>query len=289
MQIYLNGNIIDSTEAKVSVFDRGYLFGEGLFETFRSYDGGIPFLEKHINRMEWSATFIGLPFPHPGEIKEAVSDTLKANDLKNARIKMVLTGMNEGSSPRLLTDQADINFVVIAEKFSPYSDQEYDEGVSLALIHSIKNDPVPTSTMKTVNYMTKLIAQKEYSEKSCFDGILFNALGYVTETAAANIYWVRDNIVHTPPTNEGLLLGVTREIVTDILKEEMIEFKETLIQEKDLKKLNEIFITNSLIEIMPVTSIGEDSVGNGEPGKLTQKLTQLYQERLNEEIKRLKT
>ena len=125
MKIFLNGKIVDALEAKVSVFDRSYLFGEGLFETLRSYDGVLPFLDKHLARMEWSATFLGLPFPHPQEIKKWILDLLAENKLSNARIKIILSATNEGIKPQLATSQTPVNLVILMEKFQPLAHSHY--------------------------------------------------------------------------------------------------------------------------------------------------------------------
>ena len=145
MKIYINGKIVDEAEAKISVFDRSYLFGDGLFETLRSYDGKLPFLDKHLRRMQWGATFMGLPFPHPKEIEEAILETLKANKLekssvKDVRVRIMLSGINKGLKPNPLTDDTPVNLVVVCEKFIPLPAQNYEKGVSLIMVHSAKNE-----------------------------------------------------------------------------------------------------------------------------------------------------
>src|SRR3989338_11633832 len=125
MKIYINGKIVDQSEAKISVFDRSYLFGEGLFETFRSYDGALPFLDKHLARLEWSATFLGLPFPHPKEIKKAIAALLAENKLLDARIKIILSTVNDGIKPQLITPQTPVNLVILMEKFNPLPAPDY--------------------------------------------------------------------------------------------------------------------------------------------------------------------
>lgn len=284
MKIYFNGNIIEAKDARVSVFDRGYLFGEGLFETFRSYQGKLPFIDKHFGRMEWGASFIGLPFPHPSEILKAVKDLLKANQLKDARIRVLLSGMNEGLRPTLLTENTPVNLMIAVEPFKPLSDEEYEEGVELAVVHEIKNDPPPAANIKSSSRITKMIALREIEEKSCFDGILLSAEGYVTETTRANIFWVEKDCVCTPPVSVGILPGVTREIVIALAKDNGMLFKEKCIKAESLSYVTEMFLTGSTLEVMPVASLDGNPIGNGTRGSITRQLQELYQERIKEEL-----
>lgn len=285
MKIYMNGKIVDESEAKISVFDRGYLFGEGLFETLRSYNGVIPFLKDHLDRMEWSSTFLGIPFPHPETIKRGINEILKTNNLSDARIKILLSTINKGMRPSVNTDETEINLVILSEAFEPLEDDDYDNGVAVAVIHSIKNDPPPASNIKAMNYLTKIIARKEFEEKSAFDGILLNSLGYVTETASANIFWYDGKKFHTPPVEAGLLPGITRNQVIKLIKDNGFLFSESLITEEELLKVREVFLTNSTIEVIPVTEINEEKIGDGVPGKMTEQVIAWYKEKLENEIK----
>ncbi len=285
MKIYLNGKLVDEAEAKISVFDRGYLFGEGLFETFRSYDGKLPFLDKHLERMEWSSTFLGIPFPHPAHLRKGVSDLLEANKIKNARIKILISALNKGLRPSVLEEDNEINTVILCEPFLPWPDEKYEQGIDLTFIHSVKNDPPPASTVKAMNYLTKMIARREIAEKKTFDGILLTANGFVAETTSSNIFWVSGKKIHTPPTSLGLLPGVTRQIVINLIKEEGMEFSEQAITEEDLEKVSEIFLTGSTLEIMPVTQLAGADVGNGKPGNITQKIMEVYKDFLEDELK----
>ncbi|MBI4411761.1 MAG: aminotransferase class IV [Deltaproteobacteria bacterium] len=284
MKIYLNGQIIDESEAKVSVFDRSFLFGEGLYETFRSYDGKIPFLDRHLRRMEWSATFVGLPFPHPQEIREAVASLLTTNKIDNARIKILLSGINKGAIPSRLSDVTPVNLVIFCEPFKPWPASDYEKGVILSFIHSVKNEAAPTSNLKTRSLASRMLARQEFAERGTFDGVLFNTAGFATETTASNIFWVSDDAIHTPPTEAGLLLGITREVLLEVFKEKQVAFRESLINEEGLKNVAEVFITGSTLEIMPVVRLGDKQVGNGKAGPVTRRVQQLYRERLKQEI-----
>lgn len=277
MKIYLNGKIVDESEAKVSVFDRSYLFGDGLFETLRSYDGKLPFLERHLNRMEWGATFMGLPFPHPKEIEEGIVQTLQANKLENARIRIMLSGVNQGLKPDLVSEEVTLNLVIVCEKFIPLPTENYEKGISLITVRSVKNEPAPVSNVKSASRATKMMARREIDEKKSFDGILLNSEDFVAETTASNIFWVIGKQIYTPPPTVGLLQGVTRDIVIELLKNEGITVKESFILPDEIAKVDEIFLTGSIIEVLPVTRLDLNKIGNGKPGSITQKVQTLYQ------------
>lgn len=285
MKVSINGNIVDPSEAKISIFDRGYLFGEGLFETLRSYKKKVPFLDKHLARMEWGATFINIPFVHPKEIEKSIYQILETSQYDQARIKIVLTGMNaQTSKPQLPTEDMAVNCVIICEKFVPLDDEDYDEGVELCVLHSIKNDPAPAANLKSTSWLTKMVARRELSEKSAFDGILLDALGNVTETTSGNIFWVKNKVLYTPPVSLGLLPGITRQVIIDLAKEAGIDFKEKMIQPDELMSANEVFMTNSTCEVLPVTVIDVAAIGDGVVGPVTTDLAVAYQERIQEEI-----
>lgn len=283
MKIYLNGEIVDEKEAKISVFDRAYLFGEGLFETFRSYNGSLPFLDRHLKRMEWSAAFLGLPCPDPETIKKGIRDLLQINNLKDARIKILLSGINQEMKPQLTTDHTTINLLIFVESFVPWPVKDYKTGVTLCMIRSVRNNPSPVSNMKTMNALPKIIARREFMERDCFDGILLNAEGFVTEATSANIFWVKNELLLTPHSNAGLLNGITRNVLLEIFKNEKIPFKETFAKAEELDHADEIFITGSTLEIMPVTQLGDKKTGNGKPGPVTCKIRELYQRCLERE------
>ena len=285
MKVSVNGKIVEEKEASLSVLDRGYLFGEGLFETFRSYDGVLPFLDRHLKRMEWGTAFVGPPFPHPNELTSAVKELLKANNLPNGRVRIILSGKNaSGFRPLVPTAETEVTVVIGCEKFAPRSDEEYENGVSLSVVHSVKNSPPPVSNIKSLSSLEKMIARREFFEKDSFDGILLSAEGHVTETTSSNIFWVSGGKLFTSPAAIGLLPGVTREIVIEIARGEGIEFEERVIDPEGLKKSSEVFLTGSTLEVMPVTEIDGDPIGGGRPGKLTRQLQQLYSQRLKEEM-----
>lgn len=276
MKIYLNGKILESKDAAISVFDRGYLFGEGLFETFRSYDGKVPFITKHLDRMEWSSTFIGIPFPHPEEIKKAVQEVLQANQLADARIKVVLTAQGDSFKPAAPTDDMNVNLLVSAEILAELPQAYYKKGVGIIFVHSVMGEVSPITHIKSTSWGSKMVARREVEEKGAFEGVFINPKGFVTEGTVTNLFWVKEGTLFTVPQNEGLLGGVTRGLVLELAKKNHIPFKELPTTPADLKKSDEIFLTNSLYEILPVTLIEEEEAGKGKVGPLTLQLIELY-------------
>ncbi|MBX7147882.1 aminotransferase class IV [bacterium] len=283
MHISINGKIVDPKDATISVLNRGFLFGEGLFETLRSYKGKIPFLEKHLNRMEWGTTFIGIPFPHAAGIRKSVEDLLKKSELQDARIKIILSSVGETFTASLPTDELESNLVIFVDAVKPLSPSEYKDGVELVFIHSVFNDLPPVSSMKSLSWVSKMAARRELLERDAYDGIMMNEKGQVCETTIGNIFWVKKGVLFTPPQAVGLLGGITRHEVMDIAKKEGIEVREGIITEAELKTVDEVFMTNSLIEVLPVTKIDEEPIASGKPGKITKELMEGYKKRVEAE------
>jgi branched-subunit amino acid aminotransferase/4-amino-4-deoxychorismate lyase len=281
MKIYLNGEIINQTEAKISVLDRSYLFGEGLFETLRSYDGKIPFLDKHLERMEWASAFVGINFHHPVEIRNGIKDLLEENKLKEARIKIILSMEGDSFKPVDSNEDFKTNLVISTEEFTPFDEDLYEKGVSLIALNSVKNEGAPVSTLKSTSWLTKIIAAREINEKKKFDGIMLNHKGQITEATKSNLFWIKDEIFYTAPTNLGVLPGITRDIVIEEIKDLGFEFKEKIIELDELLKADEVFLTSSTMEVMPVGEIDDQEFDSS---NLTQKIKLAYQERVQEEL-----
>ena len=170
------------------------------------------------------------------------------------------------------------------KKFNPLPAPDYEKGGALITIHSARNEPPPVSNIKTTSYACKMIARREFMERDVYDGILLDTGGFVTETTSANIFWVQNEVVFTPSLSSGLLGGITRQIIGEILKAQKIDFKEQTTTPEELKNKSEVFISGSTIEIMPVTMIDEKKIGNGKPGPMTQKIRSFYKKRIKDEI-----
>lgn len=284
MKAWHKGKYLTDKEVVISPLNRGFLFGEGLFETVRSYGDKIPFLDKHLARMEWSSTYIGIPFIHPREISDAAAGLVKG-ETKDQRVKIILTIENPSSTrPLLPDDEMPVDLLIISEPFEPLGKKDYEDGVDLITVRSVKNDPPPASNIKSLSWLTKMIARRELMEKSAYDGIMLAADGYVTETTTSNLFWVVKGQVFTSPVAQGLLPGITRKIVMDLATDAGLKVSETLIRPEQLLEADEVFLTNSTHEVIPVSSIDEKSIGEGSAGKVTTRLAQAYKARIQDEI-----
>ena len=184
----------------------------------------------------------------------------------------------------MVGDGLTINLVIICDDYRAYAKMDYEKGVDLAMLHSIRSDVAPTSTIKSTSWISKMIARREFLERDVFDGILMDAHGFITECTMGNLFWVQSEKIYTTPVSIGLLSGITRQLVIDLVKENGYEFKEKIIKPNELLKADEIFMTNSLVEVLPVCEIDGEAIGNGEVGAMTKILMQAYKDRIDEEI-----
>lgn len=274
---FINNEYVAENEAKISIFDRSYLFGEGLFESFRSYGNGkIPLLQKHLNRLEWSCTFLGLPYPMLN-FKDICQTLLKKNNLKDARFKIVVS-QNESLEGSDLSEQSNITIFCL-----PLVEKNIPQTYKLKTLSTLVNDALPLSSVKTTNYLVKAMGRKEAKEFGCDDGILLNHKGFVTEGTSTNIFWIdKDNKLHTVLPEQGLLPGVMKQTVLDLLKEKNLKIKESLIKPDELSSSREVFVTNSLIGIKPVVEIDGRKISGGECGPVTEMISELWTNQLKE-------
>jgi branched-subunit amino acid aminotransferase/4-amino-4-deoxychorismate lyase len=257
--IYLNDTFVEDTQAKISVHDRSFLFGEGLFETFVSMDGKIPFLKDHLNRLEWSCTHLGFSLPEKINFSEICQELLKKNNFKNSRFKIVLSSQN---------------CVVFCE---PHDDKEIPPTYRLKIIKNRANDALPLSALKTTNYLTKISARADAKEAGFDDGILSNAKGQATETTTGNIFWVDKNgLLFTIMSECGLLDGITKKNLLKLFQEKGLKIKESMITAEELSNQREVFVTNSVIGIKPVVQIDKRQISGGEAGPITAMIQDLW-------------
>lgn len=302
--IYLNGTFIEDAQAQISVYDRSYLFGEGLFETFISVDGKIPFLTDHLNRLEWSCTHLSLEFPTEANFSEICRQLLKKNDLKNARFKILLsrTGIAPSSQIKVKLESTALsehranqnsidasnavftqNCVVFCE---PHDDKKIPSVYHLKTIKNIQNDALPLAALKSTNYLTKLLARSEAHDSGFDDGILVNSKGQVTETTTANIFWVdKDGALWTIMGDRGLLDGITKKNLIALIRDKGLKIRDGVVTPQELSNQREIFVTNSVIGIKPVSQIDQRQISGGEAGPVTGMLQDLWKNHLVEFIK----
>lgn len=268
--IYLNGDIVPEATAKIPVTDRAYLFGEGLFESFRSHDGKIPLLSDHLNRLEWSATFLNLPYPGDIDFAEVCGALLAKNGLKDARFKIILSRTDDAES----TANVLISCRALHAVPSLYK---------LKTVKNYINDAPPIAAIKTTSYLVKTLSRAEARESGCDDAILLNAAGFVTEATTGNLFWIDEKgVLKTVPEAQGLLRGVVRTGLLDLLKCKGIAWREEPIRPEELSNMKEVFLTNSVLGIKPVVQIDGRKISGGETGAVTQMLIELWETRLKE-------
>lgn len=276
--VYLNGALVPRGEARISPFDRGFLYGYGLFETMRSYGGCIFSLDRHLARMMRSAEKLGLAaLLDPAELEQAVQKTLKANKLSDARIRLTVSA-GEGERGLAPPKKGTLTIMVVAEKLALPSPQVYEEGIRTAIVSARRNSQSPLSRIKSLNYLDGLIAHSEAVAAGADEAILLNERGFVAECSTSNIFLVVERQLLTPSEESGILPGITREVVLELAQGLGIAAVAGEIPVADLLGADEAFLTNSIIEVMPITEVDGKPIGPGKPGEVTKRLMAAYRE-----------
>ncbi len=287
-KIYLNGSLVPRSRARISVFDHGFLYGYGLFETMRAYNGKIFLLEPHIKRLSGSAEIIGLGQKLAGiDLAKACRDTLEANNLKDARVRLTVTNGESDTLP--WTDAGGKPTVVVtAQPYTPFSAEKYGEGfrVGIASVRRYRQSVV--ASMKSVNYLASVMARMEAAAHGLDEALLLNDDGYIAEGGGSNVFFVKSASLVTPSLDSGVLPGVTREMVMELADGLGTGVTEGTVGLGIIKRCDEAFMTNAMIEIMPLTAVRDESgnvvsIGGGKPGKVTRRLMAAYRERVERE------
>jgi len=281
-KVYINGKLYAKEEAKISVFDHGLLYGDGVFEGIRSYNGNVFKLEEHIQRLFNSARAIALAMPMTQtECCEAVLATLKANNLTDAYIRVVVTrGIGTLGLNPYLCEQPQV--IIITDNVELYSKELYEKGleiVSVATVRNLRNAINPR--IKSLNYLNNILAKIEAIQGGAAEGILLNAEGYVAECTGDNIFIMRGGKLLTPPVHAGILEGITRNTVIDLGREAGITVEERMLTRYDLYSSEECFLTGTAAEVVPVVKIDRRVIGNGVPGPVTLKLLDAFKRLIN--------
>jgi len=282
MQIFLNDRIVPEHEALVSVFDHGFLYGDGIYETMRAYDGTVFMLDRHIGRLNRSASLIQLTVPSPEVIRDAVYETIRANGLKSVYVRVTVSrGKGPlGLDPSLCPKPT---FVVITKEFEEYPEKYYSEGVTFIIAKTRRNlREALNPKIKSLNFLNNILAKIEAKERGAYEALMLNAEGLIAEGTVCNIFFVRDNILCTPSVDTGVLDGITRELVIDLAKETGMQVKEGHFSPADLFSASEVFFTNTTSEVMPVSQV-EDVIYP--VGNLTRRLRKLYGEMVRKYIR----
>ena len=279
MKIYLNGKFVEQSEAVVSVFDHGLLYGDGVFEGIRSYDGLIFKLEQHIDRLFESAHTIMLRIPmRKAQLIEVVKQSLRVNTLRDAYIRLVVTrGVGDlGLDPRKC---AKPTLFVIADKIELYSKKLYEQGLALITVATQRNVPEALNPqIKSLNYLNNILGKIEAITAGYEEAIMLSHSGYVTECTGENIFLVKGKRLLTPPPYIGVLRGITRQTVMELGQHQKLQVQEDLLTRHDLFNADEVFLTGTAAEIVPVVKIDGRVIGAGKPGPITKKLQAAFRQ-----------
>lgn len=279
MKIYMSGKLVPEEEAKVSVFDHGLLYGDGVFEGIRAYNGTVFMLDEHIARLYDSAKAIALEIPMTqAEMSQAVVDTCKANDIFDGYIRLVITrGKGTLGLNPYLCPKAEV--IIIAADINLYPQELYDNGLKMVTVGTTRNIPEAVNPrVKSLNYLNNIMAKIEAMNAGCMEGIMLNQQGYVAEATGDNVFYLKGNVLSTIPAWCGALEGCTRNKVMEIAAEMGYEVRESVTSRYDLYTADEVFLTGTAAEIISVVEIDKREIGSGKPGDNTKKLARRFHE-----------
>ena len=278
MKIFLNNQLVDAEDAKISVFDHGLLYGDGVFEGIRLYNKCIFKLEEHLIRLEMSAKALMLDIPMDREaLTKAVCDTCRANGLENGYIRLVVT-RGVGNLGLSIKNCNQPQIIIIADNIQLYPKEYYEKGLKIITVPTRRNNSAALPPMiKSLNYLNNILAKIEAQNLGYQEAIMLNDQGYVAECTGDNIFMLKDGVIYTPKIASGSLKGITREVVIDIAKELEIKLIETEMTRYDTWIADEMFLTGTAAELIPIVEVDSRKIGNGEPGKVTAKFLEIFQ------------
>jgi branched-chain amino acid aminotransferase len=279
MKIFIDGQYLDENNAKISVFDHGLLYGDGIFEGIRAYNGRVFKLKEHIDRLFYSgkAILLTIPLTH-AEICKAVVDTCRENGLREGYIRLVVTrgvgglGLNPNKCKRP-------SVIVIADKIQLYPKEYYDNGLSIITVPTTRNlHSALNPAIKSLNYLNNILAKIEANNGGCEEAIMLNNEGYVAECTGDNIFLIKGNEMLTPPLSAGALYGITRGVVMDLARSSGLKVSEPNLTRYDVFNADECFLTGTGAEVVPVVKVDGRVIGDGKPGARTHELVKKYHE-----------
>ncbi len=282
--IYLDGEFVRKQDAKISVYDHGFLYGDGVFEGIRVYDGNVFRLQEHLDRLYNSAKSIMLEIPHTkDEVKGLIINTLQKNELSNAYIRLVISrGVgNLGLDP---ASCARPSVIIIAEELAIFPKELYDSGLEIVTVATRRNRPdVLSPKVKSLNYLNNILVKIEASLAGVSEALMLNDQGYVAEGSADNVFIVRGKELLTPPGYIGALEGITRNAIIEMAKELEYTVKEEPFTRHDVYVADEVFLTGTAAEVIAVVKVDGRVIGNGKPGKETNCLLEAFRKRVVKE------
>ncbi|QEG41746.1 branched-chain-amino-acid transaminase [Roseimaritima ulvae] len=277
IKVCINGQLFDKEDAKISVFDHGLLYGDGVFEGMRSYSGRVFQLQQHLDRLWESARAIHLEIPgSKQQMATAVNETLAANQLTDGYIRLIVTRGSGtlGLDPNRCSDP---QVIIIADKIALYPPENYEQGLELVTASTIRNHPAALSPrIKSLNYLNNILAKLEGLRAGCVEALMLNHKGEVAECTGDNIFIVRRGVLMTPPIDAGILEGITRNVVLELAQQNSIAISEIPFTRHDIFVADECFLTGSAAEVIPVVKLDGRPIGAGVPGKVTNQLIEAF-------------
>jgi branched-chain amino acid aminotransferase len=275
--VNVNGRITADREAVVPVFDHGFLYGEGIYETLRTYDGRLFLYDRHLRRLRQSAQLIDLPIPFSNDELEArINDTIAATklDRADAYVRVLVTrGVGELTYDLKATPKP--SWVIIVKPLPSPPAEIYQQGVKVALVDVVRNHPQSVNPMiKSNNLMNSALAAQQAAKRGGFEAVMRNYRGELTECTQSNLFIVKSGAALTPPLESGLLPGITREFVFEIGRAAGIDVREQVLRDEDLFAADEAFLTSTTREILPIVTVDDRTIGRGSPGPVTLELLQ---------------
>jgi branched-chain amino acid aminotransferase len=276
-KVYITGKLVDKEQATVSVFDHGFLYGDGVFEGIRVYGGKVFLLGEHIDRLYESARAIRLEIPMTkADLTAATNSTVAANGISDGYVRLVVSrgAGTLGLDPR---KTANPQVIIIADTISLYPPETYQQGLRLITASTIRNHPQALSArIKSLNYLNNIMAKVEGTDAGCVEALMLNHKGEVAECTGDNIFILARGILKTPPVDAGILEGITRNAVIRLARDAKVPVAETTLLRHDIYVADECFLTGTAAEVVPVTSLDGRPIGDGKPGPVTRDLLERF-------------
>jgi len=277
-QVWINGQLYSPEDARVSVFDHGLLYGDGVFEGLRSYGGKVFRLREHVVRLFESAKAIWLEIPLTQQaLCDAIDQMVKTNEIDDGYIRVIVTrgAGTLGLDPRKCKDP---QIIVIADTIALYPSEYYKNGLEIITVSVSRNHPAALSPrIKSLNYLNNILAKIEGLQSGCIEALMLNHKGEIAECTGDNIFLVKQGELRTPPLDAGILAGITREAVSEIAEGAGIDVRRVALTKHDVYTADEVFLTGTAAEVVPVVKVDSRSIGNGKPGPITCDLKERFQ------------